>query len=110
LAGEEEDIYKVVSMSTNTEICLRVEDFFDHKSWGPTVVFKLANLNTVLGHGMLLKKEGGSTWKITGISPPKIRHSEAPCGKDHIMMSYRLEHLSGDKLLTKGDLVYVESQ
>ncbi|MGZ4001800.1 MAG: hypothetical protein ACXVIY_14265 [Mucilaginibacter sp.] len=96
-------------MSTNTEICLRVEDFFDLESWGPTVVFKFANLNTVLSHGMLLKKVGASTWKIIGMSTPKIRHSEAPCGKDQIMMSYRLEHLTGDKILTKGDRVYIES-
>ena len=90
------------------EASLRVEDFFELESW-PTVVFKFINLNTVLGHGMFLKK-GGSTWKIIGMSTPKVKHSETPCGRDYIMMSYRLEHLSGDKILAKGDLVYMESE
>ena len=92
------------------ETSLRVDDFFNLESWGPTVVFKFINLNTVLSHGMFLKKEGGSKWKIIGMSTPKVRHSETPCGRDYIMMSYRLEHLNGDKFLTKGDLVYIESE
>jgi len=91
------------------ETSLRVEDFSDLESSGPTVVFKFINLNIVLGHGMLLKKEGGSRWKIIGMSTPKVRHSETPCGRDYIMMSYRLEYLGGEKILTKGDLVYIES-
>ncbi len=92
------------------ETSLKVDAYFDLDSWGPTVVFKFSNLNTVLGHGMLLKKEGGSRWKIIGMITPKVRHSETPCGRDYIMMSYRLEHLDGDKILTKGDLVYIESE
>lgn len=89
---------------------LLVEDFFDLKSPGPVVVFKFRDFNAVLSHGATLKTTRQSEWKITGISGSTIKHSEVPCGRDSILISYHVEHLTGDKVLVKGDLVYVESE
>lgn len=72
------------------------------------VVLKFRDFNTVLRHGMMLKTARQSRWKITGISNSTIKHSEVPCGRDSILISYQVEHISGDKLLAKGDLIYIE--
>jgi len=90
------------------ETSLRVEDFFDLQSSGPVVVFRFRDVNSVLSPGRTLKTNRQSSWKITGMNNSTVVHSEVPCGRDSIMISYQVEHVSGDKLLAKGDLIYIE--